>query len=94
MLPNTNERTLSKIFNTKVRSLPGAPAAEIFYFLTQLLKKRPDKIILTIGANEIEHSASQEILAKIKALIDFIYACLPDCQVVISEEKGASTSLC
>ena len=41
--------------------------------------------MLVIGANDIEHTSSQEILAKIKILIDFIHGCLPDCHVVMSE---------
>ena len=85
MLSNINERTLSKIFNTKVRSFPGATVADMFDYLKPLLKKRPDKVILVIGANDIEHTSSQEIVAKIKTLVDFIHGCLPECHVVISE---------
>ena len=59
--------------------------ADMFDYLKPLLKKRPDKIMLVIGAKDIEHTSSQEILAKIKTLIDFIHGCLPDCHVVISE---------
>ena len=54
-------------------------------YLKPLLKKLPDKIMPVIGANDIEHTSSQETLAKIKTLIDVIHGCLPDCHVVISK---------
>ena len=41
--------------------------------------------MLIFGANDIEHSTSQETLAKIKALTGYIYGCLPECDIVISE---------
>ena len=62
-----------------------ATVADMFDYLKPLLKKRPDKVILVIGANDIEHTSSQEIVAKIKTLVDFIHGCLPECHVVISE---------
>ena len=85
MLSNINECTLSKVFHTKVKSFPGATIADMFDYLKLLLKKRPEKSILVIGANDIEHSTSQEILAKNKALTGFIHGCLPECDVEISE---------
>ena len=76
MLSSINERTLRKVFNTTVGRFPGATVADTFDYLKLLLKKRPDRIILVIGANDTEYSTSQEILVQIKALIDFIHGCL------------------
>ena len=47
MLSNINERTLSDMFD----------------YIKPLLKKRPEKIILVIGANDIKHKMYQEIIA-------------------------------
>ena len=41
MLSNINERALSKVFSTKVRSFPGATVAD----RKPLLNKQPEKII-------------------------------------------------
>ena len=76
MLPNIDKRTLSMVFITKARSFPGATVADMFDYLTPLLKRRPENIMLVIGANDIERSTSQEILDKTKALTDFMHGCL------------------
>ena len=70
---------------TNAISFPAATVADMFDYLKPLRKKWPDKFILVIGANDIEHSTAQEVLAKSKALIDFIRGYLPECHVVISE---------
>ena len=54
-------------------------------YIKPLLKKRPDKIILVVGANDIEHKAYQEIIAEMTSLVGFILEYLPGCHVVISE---------
>ena len=66
MLSNINERTLSRKYKTKIRSFPGATVSDMFDYIKPLLKKRPEKIILVIGANDIEHKMYQEIIAEIK----------------------------
>ena len=85
MLSNINERTLSRKYKTKIRSFPGATVSDMFDYTKPLLKKRPEKIILVIGANDIEHKMYQEIIAEIKSLVAFIQERLPGCHVVISE---------
>ena len=85
MLSNINERTLSMKYKTKIRSFPGATVRDMFDYIKPLLKKRPDKIILVIGANDIQHKTYQEILGEIKSLVEFIQEHLPGCHVVISE---------
>ena len=85
MLSNINERTLSRKYKTKIRSFPGATVSDMFDYIKPLLKKRPEKIILVIGANDIEHKMYQEIIVEIKSLVAFIQERLPGCHVVISE---------
>ena len=76
MLSNINERTLSRKYKTKIRSFPGATVSDMFDYIKPLLKKRPDKIILVIGANDIEHKMYQEIIAEFKSLVEFKSVCL------------------
>ena len=85
MLSNIKERTLSRKYKTKIRSFPGATVSDMFDYIKPLLKKRPEKIILVIGANDIEHKMYQEIIAEIKSLVAFIQERLPGRHVVISE---------
>ena len=85
MLTNINERTLSKNFNTKVRSFPGARVSDMFDYLKPLLRKNPGKIILVIGANDVERNSAQTIMSEIRALTKFIHESIPHCHVVISE---------
>ena len=85
MLSNINERTLSRKYTIKVRSFPGATVSDMFDYLKPLLKKEPEKILLLIGANDVEHKTAALILAEIKSLIDFIQEHIPTCHVVVSE---------
>ena len=85
MLTNINERTLSKKYNTKVRSFPGASVRGLFDYLKPLLKKKPGKIILIIGVNSVKRNSAQSMISVIKSLIQFIHESIPDCHVVVSE---------
>ena len=85
ILRNINERTLSKNFNTKVRSFPGARVSDMFDYLKPLLRKKPGKIILVIGAYDVERNSAQTIMSEIRALTKFIHESTPHCHVVISE---------
>lgn len=68
MLTNINERTLSKNFNTKVRSFPGARFGDMFDYLKPLHRKKQGRVILVIGANDVQRSSAQTIISEIKAL--------------------------
>ena len=85
MLKNINERTLSKKFNAKVRSFPGASIGNLFDDLKPLLKQKLNKIILVIGTNDVERDAAQSIIKEMKALVQFIQEMFPHYHVVISE---------
>ena len=63
---------------------PGHLIEEIWYF-KPLLRKTPGKIILVIGANDVERNSAQTIMSEIKAFTQFIYESIPHCDVVISE---------
>ena len=85
LLSNIIERTLSRKYTIKVRSFPGVTVSDMFDYLKPLLKKEPEKILLLIDANDVEHKTAALILAEIKSLIDFIQEHIPTCHVVLSE---------
>ena len=85
MINNVDERQLGKRYQTKVRSFSGATTTDLEDYLKPLLRKKPDKIILVVGTNDIQHRPVADILKNIKRLMEQITESLPDCHIVISE---------
>ena len=85
MINNVDERQLGKRYQTKVRSFSGATTTDLEDYLKPLLRKKPDKIILVVGTNDIQHPPVADILKNIKRLMEQITESLPDCHIVISE---------
>ena len=85
MIDNVDERQLGKRYQTKVRSFSGATTTDLEDYLKPLLRKKPDKIILVVGTNDIQHRPVADILKNIKRLMEQITESLPDCHIVISE---------
>ena len=85
MLKNINEWTLSRRYTTKVRCFRGSTVDDLHDYIKPLLRKRPDKIILVIGTNDIENKSVADVLKGIKSLLDMILEKLPDCHIVVSE---------
>ena len=85
MVSNINEKTLSRKYHMKVRSFPGANTRDLQDYVKPLIRKKPDKIIIVIGTNDIERKPVKEILRSMKLVMDMILEKLPDCHIVISE---------
>ena len=85
MLNNIDERTLSKRYTTKVRCFRGSTVSDLHDYIKPLLRKKPDKIILVIGTNDIQNEAVADVLKGIKSLMDMILNELPNCHVAVSE---------
>eukprot|EP00112_Aurelia_sp_Birch-Aquarium-sp1_P005100 Seg158.2 transcript_id=Seg158.2/GoldUCD/mRNA.D3Y31 product="hypothetical protein" protein_id=Seg158.2/GoldUCD/D3Y31 len=85
MINNVDERKLGRRYQTKVRSFSGATTTDLEDYLKPLLRKKPDKIILVVGTNDIQHRPVADILKSIKGLMEQISESLPDCHIVISE---------
>ena len=85
MISNIDENTLSRRYQTKVRSFQGSTIKDLHDYIKPLLKKKPDKIVLVIGTNEMVNEKLLDILKSLKSLIDQILEALPDCDVVVSE---------
>ena len=85
MVSNINEKTLSRTFHMKVRSFPAVYTRDLQDYVKPLIRKRPEKIIIVIGTNDIERKPVTEILRSIKLVMDMILEKLTDCHFVISE---------
>ena len=85
MLNNIDERTLSKLCMTKVRCFRGSTVSDLHDYIKPLLRKKPDKIILVIGTNDIQNEAVADMLKGIKALMVMILNELPTCHVAVFE---------
>ena len=85
MLSNIDETKLSHRYHTKVRAFKGSSIEDLHDYLKPLLKKRPDKIILLIGTNDLQNKSVADILKGLKSLLDMIHSSIPNCKVVVSE---------
>ena len=85
MLFNINDNTLSRTYNTKVRSFPGSTVIDLHDYIKPLLRKQPEKIILVLGTNDIAHESVGDLLQRIKVLVNFILEELPTYHVIVSE---------
>ena len=56
MLNYIDGTRMSKKFNVKVRSFPGAKTNDMFHYLVPLLEKDPEHVILHVGTNDsVDH---------------------------------------
>ena len=68
-----------------MRSFSGPTTKDLEDYLKPLLGKKPDKIILVVGTNDIQHQPVVDVLKNIKPLMEQISESLPDCHIVVSE---------
>ena len=64
MLNYIDETRMSRKFNVKVRSFPGAKP-DMFHYSVPLLEKNPDYIILHVGTNNAVDHQSNEVWKKV-----------------------------
>ena len=85
MLSNIHENTLSQRYHTKVRCFKGSTIADLYDYLKPLIKKKPEKIILMVGTNDLVNLSAAEMTKSIKSLCDWILSSIPDCSIIVSE---------
>lgn len=85
MLNNIDERTFSRRYTTKVHCFRCSTVGDLEDYIKPLLRRKPDKIILVIGTNDIENKVVADVLKGIKSLMDMIQNELPNCHVAVSE---------
>ena len=63
----------------------GSNVTDMHHYITPLLKKEPDHILLHIGSNSAPYETSAKIMDDIMTLKKFIEEKLPRCNVIISQ---------
>ena len=56
----------------------------MYYYLVPLLRKRPDKIILHVGTNDVSHIKADEMLEELRKLKSSILEMLPSVKIILS----------
>ena len=77
ILNNLEERRMNKQF-------PGADIQDMFHYISPLLQRMPQYIILHIGCNDAPNKNSNVIFNGIMQLKTYILSQLPKAQVIIS----------
>ena len=55
---------MSRKFNVKVKSIPGAKTDDMFHYLVPLLEKNQNYVILHVGTNDAVDHQSSDIIQK------------------------------
>ena len=84
MFNNIDENRLSKYMNVKVRAFSGATVIDMFNYITPLIKKRPDHILLHVGTNDAVNLSSDKIFTDLIDLISYIKNNLPNVNIILS----------
>ena len=66
MVEGTDERRMSSKF--LVRKFPGAIISDKYHYLTPLLKKNPDYVILYVSIHDVVNYEGKEIVDKLLQL--------------------------
>ena len=70
--------------NVKVRGFSGANINDFYTYLIPLLRKKPSYIILMVGTNDAMMKSSEELLAELLALKNWILEVLPGVIITMS----------
>ena len=68
ILKNLHGWMMARSKSVKIHSFPGATTEDMVSYLTPLINKRPDHILLHIGTNNLATDSPQEIAENILAL--------------------------
>ena len=86
MMYGINEKRLSKQLNVKVRPHPGATTRDLYDHLKAHLRKKPDFVVLHVGANDAcyKTKSAEMIFNEISRLKMFVECQVPGVKVTIS----------
>ena len=70
--------------NVKVRPFSGSTVNDMFNYISPLLRKQPDYILLHLGSNDSINSTSDIIYNRLMKLKDYIQGILPNVTVMLS----------
>ena len=81
LLKNINGWLMSRSKRVKVHCFPGATVSDMEDYLKPLIKKRPARIILHCGTNDLNTSQPAQVAEDIRNLVNYIKAERIDCTV-------------
>ena len=81
LLKNINGWLMSRSKRVKVHSFPGATVSDVEDYFKPLIKKRPARIILHCGTNDLNTSQPAQVAEDIRNLVNYIKAEGIDCTV-------------
>ena len=84
ILNNLEERRTNKKYTVKIRPFPGANIQDMFHFISPLIQRMSQYIILHIGCNDAINKNSIVILNGIMELKAYILSQLPKSIVIIA----------
>ena len=84
ILNNLQENRMGRSKCVKVRAFPGAKIEDMYDYMTPLLKKEPNTIILHAGSNNSTLDDAPTIVNKLLLLKSHIRSILPNCTVCLS----------
>ena len=85
MMNQIDENRLSRKFNVKVRCFSGCRINDMYDYLTPLLQKEPDYVILHVGTNDTATKSSDKILNELLDLKAHIERVLPTATIILSQ---------
>ena len=85
IMNNIDESRLSRYMNVKVRPFSGSTVNDMFNYITPLLQKQPDYILLHLGSNDSINSTSDIIYNRLMNLKNYIQGILPNVVVMLSK---------
>ena len=86
MLNGIDDKRLSKKYgNVKVFPFSGARIEDINHYITPIIKKKPDFLILHVGTNDATTDTSRTIADNLLMLKSNIAKQLPSCKIIISK---------
>ena len=84
MVNGIEESKLSKSRHIRVQPLSGAKIEDLQANLDELLHNDLEKVVLHAGTNNSTNDTPEDILDKLKTLVDTIQTALPECKVIVS----------
>ena len=82
MLYGVNEKWLSKSHNVKVKNYPGATIEDILDKIDDLLKVKPDCLLVHVGTNDLTNNVN--LLNSVKKMVKKVKNSSPNTKLVFS----------
>ena len=82
MVNGVNDKGLSKSYNVKVKNCPGATSEDILDKIDDLLKVKPDCLLVHVGTNDLTNNVN--LLNSVKKMVKKVKNSSPNTKLVFS----------